>query len=80
VFCVFPQIGSSLFDQKGAEIVEGLLQKAARNNVKLHLPIDHVAADKYDKNAQVLPALATSSPVWTGTDPAGVCWVIFCVF
>lgn len=30
-----------------------LLDKAAKNNVKVHLPVDFVTADKFDENAQV---------------------------
>jgi len=44
-------IGNSLFDEKGASIVEKLKAKAAANGVKLHLPVDYVTADKFDENA-----------------------------
>lgn len=47
------QIGNSLYDADGAKIVAKLLEKAAKNNVKVHLPVDFVTADKFDENAQV---------------------------
>ena len=40
------KIGSSIFDESGAGIVKGLLEKAAKNGVQLHLPVDFVTADK----------------------------------
>eukprot|EP01118_Nematostelium_gracile_P008125 TRINITY_DN2680_c0_g1_i1.p1 TRINITY_DN2680_c0_g1~~TRINITY_DN2680_c0_g1_i1.p1 ORF type:complete len:433 (-),score=161.56 TRINITY_DN2680_c0_g1_i1:404-1567(-) len=47
------EIGSSLFDKEGAEIVSQLMEKAKKNNVKVLLPTDYVTADKFDKNAKV---------------------------
>jgi len=46
-------IGSSLFDAEGAKIVEKIVQKAKDKGVALHLPVDYVTADKFDKNAKV---------------------------
>uniref|UniRef100_A0A6P7F6I0 Phosphoglycerate kinase n=1 Tax=Diabrotica virgifera virgifera TaxID=50390 RepID=A0A6P7F6I0_DIAVI len=46
------QIGSSLYDEKGAEIVTKLLDKAKSNNVQIHLPVDFIIADKFDENAK----------------------------
>jgi phosphoglycerate kinase len=46
-------IGSSLFDQAGADIVKGLVEKAERQNVKLYFPVDYVTADKFAENATV---------------------------
>lgn len=45
-------IGSSLFDDNGAKIVHDILEKAKKNNVKVHLPVDYVTADKFDANAK----------------------------
>lgn len=53
-FCSLFQIGNSLYDAEGAKIVTKLLEKAAKNNVKVHLPVDFITADKFDENAQVL--------------------------
>jgi len=45
-------IGSSLFDENGAKIVNDILEKAKKRNVKVHLPVDYVIADKFDANAK----------------------------
>lgn len=45
------EIGDSIFDKAGAEIVPKLVAKAKANNVKLVLPVDFVIADKFDANA-----------------------------
>jgi len=51
--CFGVKIGSSLFDEGGAKVVEEILEKAKRNNVKLHFPVDYVTADRFHKDAQV---------------------------
>jgi len=45
-------IGKSLFDEEGARIVHGLVEKAKKNNVKIHFPTDYITGDKFDKDAQ----------------------------
>jgi phosphoglycerate kinase len=45
-------IGKSIFDPKGAEIVPKIMDKAKAKGVKIHLPVDFVAADKYAADAQ----------------------------
>jgi phosphoglycerate kinase len=45
------KIGNSLYDDKGAQLVEKLVEKAKAKGVQLVLPIDFVTADKFDKNA-----------------------------
>ncbi|KAE8742994.1 hypothetical protein FOCC_FOCC011423 [Frankliniella occidentalis] len=47
------KIGTSLFDEEGAKIVKKLVEKAEKNNVKLHLPVDFVTADKFAEDAAV---------------------------
>jgi len=47
------KIGNSLFDAEGAKIVQDIADKAKKNNVKLHLPVDYVTADKFAKDANV---------------------------
>lgn len=47
------KIGSSLFDEAGSKIVKDLMDKAAKNNVEMILPVDYVTADKFDKDAKV---------------------------
>src|SRR5204863_5189235 len=41
------EIGISLFDQKGAEIVPRVMEKAQARNKPIHLPVDFLAADKF---------------------------------
>ncbi|KAB0791672.1 hypothetical protein PPYR_03472 [Photinus pyralis] len=51
-------IGNSLYDAEGAKIVQKLLDKAKANNVKIHLPVDFVTANKFAENANVGSATA----------------------
>lgn len=44
-------IGTSLFDEPGSKVVERILEKAKERNVKLHLPVDALIADKFDNEA-----------------------------
>ena len=44
-------IGTSLFDEKGAKLVSRLMDKAKTKGVKIHLPIDFVAGDKFAADA-----------------------------
>jgi phosphoglycerate kinase len=48
-------IGTSLFDEKGPEIVSSAMAKAKAKNVKIHLPIDFKITDKFDFKAKQLP-------------------------
>ncbi|EDX03510.1 phosphoglycerate kinase [Drosophila simulans] len=50
------KIGGSLFDEEGSKIVEKLVEKAKKNNVQLHLPVDFVCGDKFAENAAVSEA------------------------
>ena len=45
------KIGNSLFDEKGATIVASLMEKAKAKGVKIHLPVDFVAGDKFAADA-----------------------------
>uniref|UniRef100_A0AAG5DQW8 Phosphoglycerate kinase n=1 Tax=Anopheles atroparvus TaxID=41427 RepID=A0AAG5DQW8_ANOAO len=45
------EIGASLFDAEGAKIVQNLVDKAKKNNVQLHLPVDFVTGDKFAEDA-----------------------------
>ena len=47
------EIGKSLFDTKGAAIVEKIVAKAKEKNVALHLPTDFVTGDKFAADATV---------------------------
>lgn len=63
-------IGASLFDADGAQIVQKLMDKAAKNKVKIHLPVDFVTGDKFDENAQVGAATVEEGipEGWMGLD------------
>ena len=64
------QIGDSLFDSKGAEIVPKLIEKAKAKNKLIHLPIDFVAADKFDKdaNTRIVTVQQGIAAGWQGLD------------
>jgi phosphoglycerate kinase len=47
------KIGKSIFDKDGAEIVPQILAKAKEKGVKIHLPVDFVIADDFNKDANV---------------------------
>ncbi len=63
-------IGDSLFDVEGAKIVQELADQAKAKGVNLIFPVDYVAADKFDPNANTQPATdATGIPAgWQGLD------------
>ncbi len=46
------QIAESLYDPEGAKIAKDLFAKAKSKGVTITLPVDFVAADKFDPNAQ----------------------------
>lgn len=54
------KIGNSLYDEEGAKIVEKLVEKAKKNNVQLHLPVDFVCGDKFAEDAAVSEATVES--------------------
>lgn len=64
------EIGSSLYDEEGANIVEELMNKAQKNGVKMHLPVDFVTGDKFDEKANVGTATVESGiqSGWLGLD------------
>eukprot|EP00117_Sycon_ciliatum_P011234 scpid40359/ scgid12802/ Phosphoglycerate kinase len=64
------EIGGSLFDEQGAEVVSRIMEKANRNNVKIHFPSDFVTADKFSTDAEVGSATVESGiPAgWMGLD------------
>ena len=47
------QIGTSLFDEEGSKIVQSLMDKAKSKNVKIHLPVDFVTGEKFEKDTKV---------------------------
>ncbi|XP_025193867.1 phosphoglycerate kinase [Melanaphis sacchari] len=64
------KIGDSLYDEAGAKIVGKLLDKANARNVKIHLPVDFVTADKFDENANTSSATVEEGVPegWMGLD------------
>lgn len=51
--CFGVEIGNSLFDKDGADIVEDLLKKAEAQNVKIHLPCDYVTGNTFGEDSDV---------------------------
>lgn len=64
------EIAKSLFDPKGAEIAKELFDKAAAKGVKIHLPVDFVAADKFgaDANTKIVTDKEGIPADWEGVD------------
>lgn len=64
------EIGGSLFDADGAKIVKNLVEKAKKNNVQLHLPVDFVTGSKFGEDAEVGESSVESGiPAgWMGLD------------
>ncbi|CAG9767700.1 unnamed protein product [Ceutorhynchus assimilis] len=64
------KIGNSLYDAEGAKIVGKLMEKAKKNNVQVHLPVDFITAEKFDEKAQSSCAsVETGIPDgWMGLD------------
>ncbi|EKM55802.1 uncharacterized protein PHACADRAFT_256687 [Phanerochaete carnosa HHB-10118-sp] len=63
-------IGTSLFDEAGAQKVGALVEKAKSRNIKIVFPVDFVTADKFDKDANTGTATdAEGIPEnWMGLD------------
>jgi phosphoglycerate kinase len=64
------EIGTSLFDPKGAEIVPKVMEKAKAKNKKIHLPVDFLAADKFSDDAatKVVTVQQGIAAGWQGLD------------
>ncbi|XP_066286463.1 phosphoglycerate kinase 1-like isoform X1 [Branchiostoma lanceolatum] len=64
------KIGSSLFDDDGAKIVDQLMEKAKKNGVAIHFPVDFVTADAFSENAATGTATVESGipDGWMGLD------------
>uniref|UniRef100_A0A4D5RA04 Phosphoglycerate kinase n=1 Tax=Scolopendra viridis TaxID=118503 RepID=A0A4D5RA04_SCOVI len=64
------EIGGSLYDADGANIVQNLMDKAAKNNVTMHLPMDFVIGNKFAEDAEVGNATVESGipEGWMGLD------------
>ena len=64
------EIGTSLFDPKGADVVAKVMEKAKAKKKLIHLPVDFLAADKYDKgaNTKVVTVQEGIPTGWQGLD------------
>jgi phosphoglycerate kinase len=64
------EIGESLYDPAGAEIIPDLVEKAKATGVNLHLPVDFITADKFAPDAATGTATVESGiPAgWQGLD------------
>jgi phosphoglycerate kinase len=63
-------IGDSLFDAKGVDSVKATMEKAKARGVKILLPVDFVAADRFaaDANTKVVMKERGIPPGWQGLD------------
>jgi phosphoglycerate kinase len=62
-------VGKSLVEEDKLQLAKDLIQKAKAKNVELHLPMDSVAADKFDAAANTQITNNTSIPDgWMGLD------------
>jgi phosphoglycerate kinase len=64
------QIGNSLFDPAGAEIVAELVAKAKEKGVRIHLPVDFITGDAFSPTATTGSATVESGipEGWEGFD------------
>ena len=64
------EIGDSLFDPAGAEIIPELMEKAKAKGVSIHLPVDFITADKFDPDASTgIATVESGIPAgWQGLD------------
>jgi phosphoglycerate kinase len=63
------QIGNSLVEEDKLDLAKDLIQKAKNKHVDLHLPIDSIAADKFDAEANTEVVNNTSiKDGWMGLD------------
>ncbi|MCM8761542.1 MAG: phosphoglycerate kinase [Candidatus Omnitrophica bacterium] len=61
-------IGSSKLDKDGFEIAKAALDKAAKKNIPILLPIDNVIGDKFDANANTQVVGENIPDGWMGLD------------
>ncbi len=62
-------VGSSMVEEDKLEMALNILEKAKQNNVQIHLPVDTLAADKFDNDANFKPANVNNiEHGWMGLD------------
>merc|ERR1712003_393989 len=54
------EIGSSLYDDEGAKIVQDIMDKAKEKNVEIILPVDFVCSSKFGEDGEVQNAALSS--------------------
>jgi len=52
-------IGSSLFDEEGAKIVQEILDKAKEKGVEIVLPVDFICSSKFGEDGEIKPVKAS---------------------
>ncbi|GFN75084.1 phosphoglycerate kinase [Plakobranchus ocellatus] len=64
------EIGNSLYDEHGAEIVKKLTEKAKACHVNLHFPVDFITGDRFAEDAKTATASVVSGipEGWMGLD------------
>merc|ERR1719409_177805 len=50
------EIGTSLYDEEGAKIVEEIMAKAKEKNVEIILPVDFVCSSKFGEDGEIKTA------------------------
>lgn len=68
--CNGMQIGDSLFDQDGANLVPEIMAKAAEKGVKIHLPTDFICGDSFSESASIMTRTESQGidAGWLGLD------------
>ncbi|WFD36356.1 phosphoglycerate kinase [Malassezia cuniculi] len=64
-------IGNSLFDEEGSKKVHDLVEKAKKNGVEFVFPVDYIAGDKFDKDAETKYTSDSTGGIpdgWMGLD------------
>lgn len=62
-------IGNSLFEAERVEVAQKSLEKAAANQVQIHLPTDSLVADNFSENARTQTTIDQNIPMdWMGLD------------
>jgi len=61
-------IGSSKLDKDGLDTAKQALDKAAKKNIPILLPIDHIVADKFDASANAKTVGENIPDGWMGLD------------
>lgn len=62
------EIGGSIYDPEGAEIVESIMKKAQEKGVQIHLPTDFVCGDKFAEGCNVQTTQGHVPEGWIGLD------------